>query len=268
MRWLPCDLLHSGYIRIGFQFHLGDPVVPYNPVKDNHRTRPGLLCSLDERPDIHVFGLDPDHCSPSSARYRRKDGNLVTVRNLDRCRILEFYPFAVPHHDDELVEITVLVKDRGNLPSSSGWDQWRAGFLLLLGEDIRPEQFPEPGKNRTFTVISSSSLIRGQASAGRAAGHPLGMDLIGTPGKPVPDEDPVGQEISRLQEILDHFGCLHRPDDPGCCPDHREDLLWRGLGEDAFQARGLSRDDGGCLTVESPDGAVEERDLLLDGNHR
>jgi hypothetical protein len=43
--------------------------------------------------------------------------------------------------------------------------------------------------------------------------------------QPVIQEQSVGQQVARSDEILDHLGSLDRPDHGGCNPDHRKFLL-------------------------------------------
>src|SRR5208337_5097566 len=80
---------------------------------------------------------------------------------------------------------------------------------------------------------------------------------------PVPDQETVCEEITGAKQVLEYLGSLDRPDDPRCCSHNGKYLLRGGAGKDTAQARGLSRENGRCLTVESPYRAVKERALLF-----
>src|SRR5208337_5629548 len=80
---------------------------------------------------------------------------------------------------------------------------------------------------------------------------------------PVPDQETVCEKLPCTKQVLEHLIYLDHADESRRHPDHGENFLRGGTGEDTAQARGLSRENGRCLTVEPPYRAVEERDLFF-----
>jgi hypothetical protein len=87
---------------------------------------------------------------------------------------------------------------------------------------------------------------------------------IGAACEAVPEEKSACKRLPLSGDQFDRLRRFDGADNAAGCPDDREHLPWRALGEEAAQAGGLSGDHGCRLAEKPPHGAVDERDALSD----